>query len=288
MLYAGLRRFRISPRARSVVLLVVSLLPWATSQGDVGGGAVFTSICSACHQPTGEGIPGAFPPLAGHVGELYGAEDGPLYIASVILFGLQGRIEVGGVAYDGMMPSHFQLSDADVVSVIDYIMNAWGDAESLDGGYEPVTEQTVARARGLGLSPNLVHQRRPELGGETAVDDEEVVLIEATFTQDQVDGIWSTYNQYCQECHGDDLTGGLIGGAPLSGFVFRQKWGGSSLASLYAYLSTQMPQGSPGSLSDQQYADLLALILSKNGHETGNEPLTPDPEQLQGLGIRGN
>ncbi|MFO7544106.1 MAG: c-type cytochrome [Trueperaceae bacterium] len=270
------------------MLLTLSILPWAASQGDVGGEAVFTSICSACHQSTGQGIPGAFPPLAGHVGELYAAEDGPLYLASVVLFGLQGPIEVGGVAYDGMMPSHFQLSDADVVSVIDYVMNAWGDAESLEGGYERVTEQTVARARGLGLSPNLVHQRRPDLGGETAGDGEEIVLVEATFAQDQVDRIWSTYNQYCLECHGDDLTGGLIGGAPLSGFVFRQKWGGSSLASLYAYLSTQMPQGSPGSLSDQQYADLLALIISKNGHQAGGAPLTPDPEQLRGIGIRSN
>lgn len=276
---------------RSVVCVAMAVLaaaPWSAAQGDMGGEVVFSTICGACHQPTGQGIPGAFPPLAGHVGELFAAEDGPLYIASVVLFGLQGPITVDGQSFDGAMPSFFQLSDADVASVIDYVMTAWGDAESLDGAYEPITEQTVARARGLGLSPNLVHQRRPSLAGETDAAAAAVDLVEARYTQEQVDRIWSTYNRYCQECHGSDLTGGLIGGAPLAGFVFRQKWGGRSLASLFAYMSTQMPQGSPGSLSDQQYADLLALILSKNGHQVGEEPLTPDTERLQMLGVRGN
>lgn len=276
---------------RSRILLAMAalaLLPWSVAQGDTGGEVVFSTICSACHQPTGQGIPGAFPPLAGHVGDLYATEDGPLYIASVVLFGLQGPISVDGQSFDGAMPSFFQLSDADVASVIDYVMTAWGDAESLEEQYEPITEQTVARARGLGLSPNLVHQRRPSLEGEADASATAVDLVEATFTQDQVDRIWSTYNRYCQECHGSDLTGGLIGGAPLAGFVFRQKWGGRSLASLFAYMSTQMPQGSPGSLSDQQYADLLALVLSKNGHQIGEQPLTPDTERLQRLGIRGN
>jgi len=251
------------------------------------GAAIFANTCAACHQPEGQGVPGAFPPLAGHVGDLYAAEGGPRYVASVVLFGLEGPITVDGETYNGVMPSFFRFSDAEIAAVIDHVMTAWGDSDSLPEKYVPPTAADVKSARNAALSPQLVHERRPVPEGE-AESAEAVELEEASYAAVQVARIKATYDRLCQECHGSDLTGGLIGGPPLAGFVFRQKWGGRALAPLYQYMSTQMPQGSPGSLSPQQYADLLALILSHNGHQAADAPLTPDLEQLGGLMVRPN
>jgi alcohol dehydrogenase (cytochrome c) len=61
---------------------------------------------------------------------------------------------------------------------------------------------------------------------------------------------------------------------------------GRSVATLYTYTKTQMPQGGPDSLPPQQYADLVALILSVNGHEAGEVELRGNEEVLEGVGIR--
>ena len=273
------------------VLTVVSIgasftILVASAQGDAADGAsIYSSTCVACHQADGSGVPGAFPPLAGHVGELYTAEGGPRYIASVVLFGLQGPIVVNGETYNGVMPSFFNFSDSEIAAVINHVMTAFGDADALED-FQPMTEADVTAARRGGLSPELVHQRRPDLGEE--VEEESVDLELASFTTEQVEGVQATYDRLCQECHGSDLTGGLIGGPPLAGFVFRQKWGGRPLAPLFQFMATQMPQGSPGSLSAQRYADLMAMILSFNGHEPGEEPFTPDIEKMSRLTVRQN
>lgn len=273
-----------------VALLAIGGPPAVAQDGAapaVDGAAIFAANCVGCHQAEGQGVPGAFPPLAGHVGDLFAAEGGPRYVASVVLFGLEGPITVDGETYNGVMPSFFRFSNEEIAAVVDHVMTAWGDSEALPGEYVPLTADDVRSARNAALSPQLVHDRRPAVEGEGETA-EAVDLVEASFSAEQVERIRSTYDRLCQECHGSDLTGGLIGGPPLAGFVFRQKWGGRSLAPLYQFTSTQMPQGSPGSLSPQQYADLIALILSHNGHQAGDEPLTPDLERLSELMVRPN
>lgn len=263
-----------------------AVLTASAQNGAPDGSLIYASTCIACHQADGAGVPGAFPPLAGHIKDLFAAEGGPRYVASVVLFGLQGPISVRGEAFNGIMPSFFSFSDAEIAAVIDYVMRAFGAEESAAEDYLPLTEADVAAARRGGLSPELVHQRRPALADEI---DEEVTELElASFTLEQAEGARATYDRLCEECHGSDLTGGLIGGPPLAGFVFRQKWGGRPLAPLFQFMATQMPQGSPGSLSAQRYADLLALILSQNGHEPGTEPLAPDLDRLSRLTVRSN
>lgn len=38
--------------------------------GEVDGATIYTNNCASCHQANGQGIPGAFPPVAGHAAEL--------------------------------------------------------------------------------------------------------------------------------------------------------------------------------------------------------------------------
>lgn len=272
----------VRPRFALFTLACLLTLPVALAQSD--GASIYATNCAACHQADGAGLPGVFPPLAGHVGDLYAAEDGPRHLANVLLFGMQGAITVDGTEYAGVMPGWFQFSDADIAAVLDHVMTAWGDADELDA-YVPISVEDVAQARRGGLGPQGVYERRPDLGG---VDDgaDAVELPLATVSQEQIERIQATYERMCLECHGESFDGGLIGGAPLVGAAFLNKWGGRSVEALYLYTQSQMPQGGPGSLSAQRYADLVALILSVNGHPIGDEELTPDLDRLSGVGIR--
>lgn len=105
------------------------------------GESLFTANCSACHQATGEGIPGAFPPLKGNAA--VDADDPTLHLQT-ILHGAHGVV-VGGVKYDSAMPPFAgQLSDADIADIANYERSSWGNHA------KPVTPADVAAARAKG------------------------------------------------------------------------------------------------------------------------------------------
>jgi mono/diheme cytochrome c family protein len=86
--------------------------------------------CVICHQATGLGVPGSFPPLAGS--EWATAANAALPIR-VVLRGLQGPVTVKGKAYNSMMPAFGTgqpMSDADVAAVLTYVRSAWGNKAS--------------------------------------------------------------------------------------------------------------------------------------------------------------
>lgn len=81
----------------------------------------------------------------------------------------------------------------------------------------------------------------------------------------------TVYSQSCMMCHGASLQGGS--GPPLTGPPFRLAYGTGTAAPLYDFISRQMPQDKPGSLSQRQYLDVTAYVLSRNGIAAGNSPL---------------
>jgi cytochrome c oxidase cbb3-type subunit II len=98
----------------------------------------FTANCAVCHQATGEGLPGAFPPLKGNA--VVNDANPSMHIRTV-LFGLQGAT-VGDVKYASAMPAlGNKLSDADIANIIDYERSSWGNHG------KPVTAQEVAAER---------------------------------------------------------------------------------------------------------------------------------------------
>lgn len=126
-------------------------------------GAVAFGTCAACHQSNGAGVPGAFPPLAGHAAELYQAD--PTYMVDVVLYGLTGQIQVEGVSYNGFMPSHEHLSDAEIAAILNHVMTSFGNEDAVDS-FEPYTAEDVEAQRGLELSSSDVHSLRAELNLE--------------------------------------------------------------------------------------------------------------------------
>jgi len=101
------------------------------------------------------------------------------------------------------------------------------------------------------------------------------------YTQEQADAAKSTYARSCASCHGDKLQGS--GNAPpLSGFAFTSYWNGKPISGLMEALQ-RMPADSPGSLSEKQYADLLALILEYNESPAGDTELPSDMVALEAI-----
>ncbi len=103
------------------------------------------ALCSACHQPTGAGLPGAFPPLAESEWV-----NGPVEnLIRIQLRGLNGPIEVKGQAFAGVMPPMAQQTDEQIAAVLTYVRNSWGNKASA------VTPEMVAEFRGEVGQPML-------------------------------------------------------------------------------------------------------------------------------------
>src|SRR5215471_20618808 len=95
---------------------------------------------------------------------------------------------------------------------------------------------------------------------------------EGVYTADQAKRGEPLYGQYCASCHGPDLAGGEM--APgLTGGEFSSNWNDLSLGDLFERIRVSMPQNSPGSLSRQQNADILAFVLSKGNFPAGTTEL---------------
>ena len=105
------------------------------------GEALFTANCAACHQASGEGLPGVFPPLRGNAA--VNDADATLHIHTV-LYGAHG-LAIGGVNYPSVMPPFGpQLSDQEVADLIDYERGAWGNHG------RPVSAEDVKKLRTRG------------------------------------------------------------------------------------------------------------------------------------------
>ncbi len=119
------------------------------------GAKLYAQNCAGCHQAQGQGVPGAFPPLAGNP-ELFNDD----YPVLVVLFGLQGPIEVKGQKINSAMPPFGHLSDAEIAAIVNDVRKAWGNDELTPKGLKPLTPEGVAELRKKALTPAQVHEQR--------------------------------------------------------------------------------------------------------------------------------
>ena len=80
----------------------------------------------------------------------------------------------------------------------------------------------------------------------------------------EVDRGHTAYRQHCAPCHGSDLEGG-VRAPPLQGAAFGERWNGMPRDALVAYLRSEMPPQAPDSLPAQDYADIAAYLLARDG-----------------------
>jgi len=96
----------------------------AAGAGGADGAQIYAANCVACHQATGAGLPGVFPPLAGSEWVL-AADKVP---ANILLHGITGKLTVKDTAYNGQMPAFKdKLSDAEIAAVLSYVRSSFGN-----------------------------------------------------------------------------------------------------------------------------------------------------------------
>ena len=112
--------------------------PKAFQPDPAKGQQLYTVPCATCHQPTGLGMPGIFPPLA-KSNWIDGNQERTI---KIILAGLAGELTVNGVKYNGNMPNvGAALKDGQIAHIVTYVNQAWGNAQP------PVTDAEVAEVR---------------------------------------------------------------------------------------------------------------------------------------------
>jgi len=90
----------------------------------------------------------------------------------------------------------------------------------------------------------------------------------------------AAYDAQCAFCHQSDLRG--QGFAPgLIEDAFASRWQDGNLGDLFAIVKGTMPQDKPASLTDDQYAAIVAYLLQANRYPAGAQDLRPDPAVLK-------
>ncbi len=236
------------------------------------GKTLFSAHCAACHQADGQGLTGAFPPLAGSD---YLASGGPAVAINAILNGLTGPITVNGKDFNSVMPNLSYLSDSDVADIVTFVFNSWGNP----GG--EVNSAEVAAARGgdkvTGPSdhPVSTSEQMAYQGAPSAIEDAKGYIDSEgpKMTQAEFDEATQIFFQRCAGCHGVLRKGAT--GKPLTPDITREK-GTDYLKALITYGSPAgMPNwGTSGDLTAEQI-DLMARYLQ---HEPPEPPEWGLPE----------
>ncbi len=89
----------------------------------------------------------------------------------------------------------------------------------------------------------------------------------AIFTESQAGRGRTIFDETCSDCHTN---------SEFRGRLFRSNWGHRTVYAFYRTVRSTMPDDNPGGLEPQMYLDVVAYILSMNGHEAGDSELSAD------------
>lgn len=103
------------------------------------GKRIYNQNCVACHQASGMGLPGVYPPLVASDW----VQDNPERLIKVVLAGLAGPVVVNGNEYNNAMTAFGRLSDQQIAAVLTWLRT---DPEHQNNSY-PVSEELVAEVR---------------------------------------------------------------------------------------------------------------------------------------------
>ena len=141
--------------------IVLSFFLSGTALAGADGATVYKK-CSICHKSDGGGSSGFYPPLAGNAPKLFGADR--TYMVKVILYGLEGKIDVGGTTYKRKMPAFGdRLQDDEIAAVLNFVLASWGNDKMLPKGHKEFTAAEVKTLRGKKLTAEQVDKERQKL-----------------------------------------------------------------------------------------------------------------------------
>ncbi|HEY9856485.1 MAG TPA: cytochrome c oxidase subunit II [Stenomitos sp.] len=117
----GEKSAQAAPQANAAEQAAPKQVAAAPKKAD--GAALYSANCASCHQATGEGMAGTFPPLAGSE-----IPNGPAAEhIKIVLHGKSGPLTVKGQQYNGAMPPFPQLSDEEIAAILTYERTSWGN-----------------------------------------------------------------------------------------------------------------------------------------------------------------
>jgi mono/diheme cytochrome c family protein len=99
-------------------------------------------------------------------------------------------------------------------------------------------------------------------------------LRDGAFTSQQAERGERTFKGTCASCHTV---------SEHTGPNFSSKWDGSTVADVFELISTTMPDGNPGGMKAEEYADIIAFFLKETGYPQGTQELPPDVAALKKL-----
>jgi len=149
-----------------------------------------------------------------------------------------------------------------------YIRNAWAN------GFSAVATAEVAT-----VLEELEEPDGLEVTGPIAS------VWDGVFSEAQATRGQEVYEGACGLCHGRRLNGApddpdMRSTPPLARARFLRIWDGRSLATLFEYSRATMPENNPNSLTEQEYVDVIAYMLSVGGMPAGGDELQLDPRSL--------
>ncbi len=124
------------------------------------GKRLFVANCSVCHQASGLGVPGQYPPLAGSEW----IQGQPARIKRIVLYGLEGPVRVKGAVYNGNMPNFaLKLKDEHIAAILSYVRTNkdWGNSASMIEPESVAATRAATQGRTLPWSESellTVHQ----------------------------------------------------------------------------------------------------------------------------------
>ncbi len=233
------------------------------------GADLYKKNCAACHQPNGQGLEGAFPPLA--KSDFIAAN--PMNVLETTVKGRQGKMVVNGKEYNNVMPAMSYLSDEELSHIIGYVLNSWGNP---GGMVSP--EQVADFRKGTSMeAKQAAGERHPGTGeAEQAYQSQPSQLTEfhvskasnaPKMTEAEFQKGQQVYFERCAGCHGVLRKGAT--GKPLTPDITIPK-GTDYLKALIKFGSPAgMPNwGTSGQLTDAD-VDLMARYLQ---HEPPQPP----------------
>ncbi|OFW02311.1 MAG: hypothetical protein A3I61_13755 [Acidobacteria bacterium RIFCSPLOWO2_02_FULL_68_18] len=163
-----------------------------------------------------------------------------------------------------------------------------------------MTHATTAAAFAAAVLVSQLVGSDLEVGSDAAYAQQRSVA-DGVYTGDQARRGRDHYRKRCILCHLDNGQGReaepvIVGQSleregdpeapPVAGEAFLKKWNGRTAKALYDTMRTTMPVGSAGSLSPQEYADVLAYLLELSKLPAGQQELPAAPDRLDLITIK--